>query len=211
MAAVCLTNPMLVICQFSDSTTYPRTLTKLLSINPAQIIIPDSGTAGVKLYDDITSHLQMATVVPVQRRHFNESKGMHAIKQLLVPEFISVELQFNYKYYCLAAANALIKYVEFTENFMFARKSLRVEYQVAEQSTIIDPATAEHIELMNSLGQSKSILSLFGVLNHCSTQVQPLPATSREEGDHRQAGGGGGDDRQHEPARQPQESDLQVP
>ena len=53
---------------------------------------------------------------------------------------------------------------------MFARKSLRVEYQVVEQSTIIDPATAEHIELMSSLGQSKSKLSLFGVLNHCSTQ-----------------------------------------
>ena len=53
---------------------------------------------------------------------------------------------------------------------MFARKSLRVDYQVAEKSTIIDPATAEHIELMTSLGQSKSKLSLFGVLNHCNTQ-----------------------------------------
>ena len=95
MAAICLTNPMLVLCQFSDSPTYPRTLTKLLSINPAQIITPDSGTTGVKLYDDISSHLQMATVVPVQRRHFNESKGMQAIKQLLLPEFASVELQFT--------------------------------------------------------------------------------------------------------------------
>ena len=47
---------------------------------------------------------------------------------------------------------------------------MRVEYQVAEQSTIIDPATAEHIELMSSLGHNKSKLSLFGVLNHCSTQ-----------------------------------------
>ena len=120
------------------------------------------GTSGVKLYDNISSHLQMATVVPVHRRHFNESKGMQAIKQLLVPEFDSVELLQFHKYYCMAAANALIKYVEFTENFMFARKSLRVEHQVAEQSTIIDPATAEHIELMSSLGQSKSKLLLFG-------------------------------------------------
>ena len=87
MAAICLTNPMPVLCQFSVSTTYPRTLTKLLSINPAQIIIPDSGTSGVKLYNDISSHLQMATVVPLHRRHFNESKGMQAIKQLLAPEF----------------------------------------------------------------------------------------------------------------------------
>ena len=40
---------------------------------------------------------------------------------------------------------------------------------MAEQATVIDPATAEHIELMCSLGQRKSKLSLFGVLNHCST------------------------------------------
>ena len=89
IAAICLTKPMVVLCQFSDSSTYPRTLTKLLSINPAQIITPDSGSAGVKLYEDIASHLQLSTVVPVQRKHFNESKGMQAIKQLLVPDFSS--------------------------------------------------------------------------------------------------------------------------
>ena len=99
IAAICLTNPMVVLCQFSDSSTYPRTLTKLLSINPAQIITPGTGSAGVKLYEDIASHLQLSTVVPVQRKHFNESKGMQAIKQLLVPEFSSVDLQFHNKFY----------------------------------------------------------------------------------------------------------------
>ena len=49
------------------------------------------------------------------------------------------------------------------------RKSLRIEYQVAEKSTIIDPATADHIELLASLGAKKSKLSLFGVLNKCVT------------------------------------------
>ena len=42
---------------------------------------------------------------------------MQAIKLLLVPEFASMELLINNKYYCLDATNALIKYVEFTENF----------------------------------------------------------------------------------------------
>ena len=79
IAAICLTNPMVVLCQFSDSSTYPRTLTKLLSINPAQIITPDTGSAGVKLYEDIASHLQLSTVVPVQRKHFNESKGLSVL------------------------------------------------------------------------------------------------------------------------------------
>ena len=169
IAAICLTNPVLVLCQFSDSNTYPRTMTKLLALNPSHILIPDTGTSGVKLYDDIASRMSLANVVPVQRRHFNESKGIFAINQLLLPELTSVGLQFQNKYYCLAAANSLIKYVEYTENFMFAKKSLKVDYQVSEKSTIIDPATAEHIELINSLGQHKSKLSLLGVLDHCST------------------------------------------
>ena len=49
-------------------------------------------------------------------------------------------------------------------------RSPRVEFQTAEQCTIIDPETAEHIELMNSLGDRKSKLSLFGCLNKCLTR-----------------------------------------
>jgi DNA mismatch repair ATPase MutS len=42
--------------------------------------------------------------------------------------------------------------------------------QVADKSTVIDPQTAEHIELMTCLGDKKSKLSLFGVMNHCLTK-----------------------------------------
>ena len=61
------------------------------------------------------------------------------------------------------------QYIEHAENFYIMRKSLRIEYQVAEKSTLIDPATADHIELLASLGAKKSKLSLFGVLNKCTT------------------------------------------
>jgi hypothetical protein len=40
IASLSVNNPVLVLCQFSDSATYPRTLTKLLSINPAEILVP---------------------------------------------------------------------------------------------------------------------------------------------------------------------------
>jgi DNA mismatch repair ATPase MutS len=79
-----------------------------------------------------------------------------------------MELQFYNKCYRLAAANALVVNVELTNSLMLAKKTLRVEYKLAEQTTIIDNATAEHIKLMNCLGQSR--LSLLGVLIHCSTQ-----------------------------------------
>ena len=40
------------------------------------------------------------------------------------------------------------------ENFYISRKSLKVDYQVAEKSSVIDPATAEHVELLHSLGRA---------------------------------------------------------
>ena len=48
---------------------------------------------------------------------------------------------------------------------------MKVEYQMAEKSTVIDPATAEHIELLHSLGPKRNNLSLFGILNKCKSQI----------------------------------------
>ena len=107
VAAITLTSPALIICQFSDTKTYPRTITKLLTINPSMILVPDTSKA--KLYDDIADKFPLAKVVRVHRRYFNDSKGHQTIKHLIVPDYASVELQFHNKYYCLAAANALLK------------------------------------------------------------------------------------------------------
>jgi hypothetical protein len=50
------------------------------------------------------------------------------------------------------------------------RYIIRFFGEVADKSTVIDPQTAEHIELMTCLGDKKSKLSLFGVMNHCVTK-----------------------------------------
>ena len=50
-------------------------------------------------------------------------------------------------------------------------KTLKVEYQVAEKSTIIDPVTADHLELLAPRGQKKSKVTLFGLLNQCSSEA----------------------------------------
>ena len=177
IAAINLSNPLLILCQFSDSTTYPLTLTKLMSLNPCHVLYAASiqdpimgASTGVKLYDDIGTKLSNANLTPVHRRYFNEAKGLLAVKQVMMKEVSSLELQFHNKYYCLAAANALLKYIECHLNHGFNRASLKIEYQAADQVTVIDPATAEHIELMSSLGPEKNKLSLFGIMNHCRTK-----------------------------------------
>ena len=57
-----------------------------------------------------------------------------------------------------------------TENFHIVAKTLKVEYQVAERSTIIDPSTADHLELLAPRGQKKTKVTLFGLLNQCSSE-----------------------------------------
>ena len=44
------------------------------------------------------------------------------VKHLCALEYSSVELQLRHKYYALAAAACLLKYVEFIENIIYAPK-----------------------------------------------------------------------------------------
>lgn len=109
VAAMYLDNPRLIICQFSDTKTYPSTMTKLLGINPSVILLPDTFGKSVKLYDDIATKFAGAAIQRVHRRHYSESKGLHLLRHLICPDFSSVEMQFYNKYFCLAAANSLLK------------------------------------------------------------------------------------------------------
>ena len=93
IAAINLSNPLLILCQFSDSTTYPLTLTKLMSLNPCHVLYAASiqdpimgASTGVKLYDDIGTKLSNANLTPVHRRYFNEAKGLLAVKQVMMKE-----------------------------------------------------------------------------------------------------------------------------
>ena len=120
IASICLTNPALILCQFSDTKTYPRTITKLLNINPSVILVPDTMNKSVKLYEDISVKFTLVSLKKVHRKHFNESKGLQTIKHLIVPEFLmQMERQFQNKYYSLAAANALLKVVRHNHIFYY--------------------------------------------------------------------------------------------
>lgn len=52
------------------------------------------------------------------------------------------------RYYCLAAAAALLKYLEFIQNSIYSAKSLRVTFKGSEQTAMIDSASACHLELV---------------------------------------------------------------
>ena len=63
--------------------------------------------------------------------------GIEYIRRLCAPEFMSVEIEVTTKYYCLAASAALLKYVEFVQNVVYAPSSLRVHFKGSEQTAMI--------------------------------------------------------------------------
>ncbi|KFV76134.1 MutS protein 4, partial [Dryobates pubescens] len=174
MASIDLKNPELILSQFADNTTYAKVITKLKILTPLEIIMSntacDAGST-TKLFSLITEHFKNVTFTTVQRKYFNETKGLEYIEQLCASEFgtILMEVQSKYVYYCLAAAAALLKYVEFIQNSVYAPKSLKVRFQGSEKTAMIDSSSAQNLELVINNRDSRNGHTLFGVLNYTKT------------------------------------------
>ncbi|KAM6397037.1 mutS protein homolog 4 isoform 5-T5 [Pluvialis apricaria] len=172
MASIDLKNPQVILSQFADNTTYAKVITKLKILTPLEIIMSntacDVGNT-TKLFSLITEHFKNVTFTTVQRKYFNETKGLEYIEQLCASEFSTVFMEVQSKYYCLAAAAALLKYVEFIQNSVYAPKSLKVRFQGSEKTAMIDSSSAQNLELVINNRDSRNGHTLFGVLNYTKT------------------------------------------
>ncbi|XP_031824721.1 mutS protein homolog 4 [Sarcophilus harrisii] len=165
-------SPQLVLSQFSDSTTYTKVITKLKILAPLEIIM--SNTACVvgnptKLFTLITENFKNVTFTTIQRKYFNETKGLEYIEQLCAAELSTVLMEVQSKYYSLAAVAALLKYMEFIQNSVYAPKSLKVCFQGSEKTVMIDSSSAQNLELLVNNHDYRSGHTLFGVLNYTKT------------------------------------------
>ncbi|XP_048047631.1 mutS protein homolog 4 isoform X1 [Megalobrama amblycephala] len=172
MASINVKCPELVLSQFADTGTYAKVITKLHNLMPLEILMPDTASVkgqGTKLYNLITERFPSVTFTAVLRRYFNEKKGLEYIQQLCVPEFSTVLMEVQTKYYCLASASALLKYLEFVQNSIYAPKSLKVVFTGSEQTAMIDTISASNLELVVNQRDHRSEHTLFGVLNYTKT------------------------------------------
>ncbi|XP_069835546.1 mutS protein homolog 4 isoform X2 [Dendropsophus ebraccatus] len=172
MASLDLKNPDVVLSQFSDSSIYVKVITKLQILTPLEILMPNTVCEDGKtteLFRLVNENFRDVSFTTVQRRYFNESKGLEYIEQLCAPEFSTVLMEVKSKYYCLAAVAALLKYLEFIQNSVYAPKSLRFRFQGSEQTAMIDSASAQNLELLVNIRDSRNSHTLFGVLNTTKT------------------------------------------
>ncbi|XP_027857440.1 mutS protein homolog 4 [Xiphophorus couchianus] len=172
MASIDLKCPELVLSQFADTGTYAKVITRLHILMPMEILMPDTASEKgkwTKLFKLITENFPGVNLTAIQRKYYNEKKGMEYIQQLCAPEFGTVLMEVQAKYYCLATAAALLKYLEFIQSSFYAAKSLKVIFKGSEQTAMIDSASAANLELVVNNRDNRSDYTLLGVLNHTKT------------------------------------------
>ncbi|XP_023607578.1 mutS protein homolog 4 [Myotis lucifugus] len=172
MASIDLKSPQIILSQFADNTTYAKVITKLKILSPLEIIMSNTACVvgnSTKLFTLITENFKNVNFTTVQRKYFNETKGLEYIEQLCIAEFSTVLMEVQSKYYCLAAVAALLKYVEFIQNSVYAPKSLKICFQGSEQTAMIDSSSAQNLELLVNIQDSRNNHTLFGVLNYTKT------------------------------------------
>ncbi|XP_014842567.1 PREDICTED: mutS protein homolog 4 isoform X1 [Poecilia mexicana] len=172
MASIDLKCPELILSQFADTGTYAKVITRLHILMPMEILMPDTASEKgkwTKLFKLITENFPGVNLTAIQRKYYNEKKGLEYIQQLCAPEFATVLMEVQTKYYCLATAAALLKYLEFIQSSFYAAKSLKVIFKGSEQTTMIDSASAANLELVVNNRDNRSDYTLLGVLNHTKT------------------------------------------
>ncbi|XP_056350222.1 mutS protein homolog 4 isoform X4 [Oenanthe melanoleuca] len=100
MASIDLKNPEMILSQFADNTTYAKVITKLKILTPLEIIMSntacDVGNT-TKLFSLVTEHFKNVTFTTVQRKYFNETKGLEYIEQLCASEFSTIFMEVQSK------------------------------------------------------------------------------------------------------------------
>ncbi|GFT87305.1 mutS protein homolog 4 [Nephila pilipes] len=171
MACIDIKNPVLLLSQFADTQAYLRLAVQLNVLKPLEVVMPNTSLEHgykTKLLCRIRELFPEMTTVTVQRKYFNETRGLQYIQELCASEYKTVEIEVSPKYYCLAACAALLKYFEFKQNVTYATNSLKVVYCTSADTTMISMATARHLELVtNELDKAEHCL--YGILNHTLT------------------------------------------
>lgn len=95
MSCMDLRHSDLTLCEFFDSRSYTMLKTRLMIVDPVEIIVPEviseKNNHMKVMVDVIKSTLKHARVTEVQRRFFNDAKGTEIVKQLGAPECCNID------------------------------------------------------------------------------------------------------------------------
>ncbi|ORY84089.1 muts domain V-domain-containing protein, partial [Leucosporidium creatinivorum] len=178
------------VTQYGDSSTYIKTLHLCTTRPPSLILVPQTSLTGsssnskrrgaINTLNELEGDaFEGVAVTGVLRKYWEEQVrsilvlGFEFIAQLTLQDDkrTGTILSIKPKYYALAAASALFKYLETSYSLIFPPRSLRIEYAPLDGTCMIDTETVKNLEVVANLLNPKSKQSLLGLMNKCYTPM----------------------------------------
>ncbi|KAF0296845.1 MutS 4 [Amphibalanus amphitrite] len=162
--------PLLVLSQLSDSYTYSRVIAKIQVINPCQILLPNTlCDPSQPLYRLLCEQFGDVTLTSLPRHHFQSEAGQERMAGLCLPSLASVTSALRNMYYCATAAAALLVYMESVKSVVFRQHTLKVEFQTAEATVMINSETCRRLELVQPQPGGRPEQTVFAVIKRTQT------------------------------------------
>ncbi|XP_030764155.1 uncharacterized protein LOC115888541 [Sitophilus oryzae] len=175
MAAINTSKPHILLCQMSDSQSYINTLAKINIINPDQIIYPLTFESPKynRLIEQIKKFFPKKKLIPFVRKAFNRDNGMDKLFKIALSSSFPLLIILKNRYYTVAAAGALLSYLQDRLYIYYTSNCIKLEYESSEGYAMIDISTADRLELVSSMqsAQANKYSTLLGVINHCLTKA----------------------------------------
>ncbi|KAF2405477.1 hypothetical protein EJ06DRAFT_502734 [Trichodelitschia bisporula] len=164
-----------VICQISDNQTYVRTRHKLEVNGPSRVLMPSTAAnPPSKLFHMVEGCVNSigSSLSLLDRRYYDESSALAYIRNLAIAEDLgALDIAAKGNYFAVCCFAAIMKFVEFQLGKTFPFRSLRVAYEPAEGSMVIDMPTVHSLELIQNLENQKSKQCLYGLLDETLTPM----------------------------------------
>ncbi|KAJ5721425.1 uncharacterized protein N7483_009359 [Penicillium malachiteum] len=171
LAFVNLVTAEVVLCQFCDSPTYVKAVTKIAVFEPSEILFMNTANDS-KLRRMIQENLSDPIFTFLDRRYWSDKTGLEYLNRLSFPDDAdSLKLALCGNYFAACCFAAVLKYVESELQRTFVSHSLRIKFEPSEGSMTIDLQTIVSLELIQNLNNAKSRDSLYGLLNETLTPM----------------------------------------
>lgn len=158
----------IALLQYGDTAAFFKTSSLLSARNPVEVLIPSTAVADELVLTLLHQHGDSTTFTSVQRRFYNAEEGVQRLLVLKSTAAMALCIEDTDRYLCVAAANALILYMEHINDMTFMPSSVLVRSIALDTYMEVSRTTARALQVMES-----EVGSIRGELPSASTSSTP--------------------------------------
>ncbi|CBZ33922.1 mis-match repair protein, putative [Leishmania donovani] len=134
--------------QYGDTATFFKTASLLHTRNPVEVLVPSTAVDSELVQTVLRQHGAHMTFTSVQRCFYNAEEGVQRLSQLKSSAEASLCIEDTDRYLCVAAANAVVLYMEHVNDMHLLPGSVRVRAEALEHYMEVSRTTARVLQII---------------------------------------------------------------